>query len=429
MVRPKLDAAYWAAPILCVHAWIGSGLGFAAPPQRGGVAAPRNSGASRKDAFLSGKPFTLEELVDLIPDLFENRIQRGIEARGLAFPATPDNLERLRNAGASEGLLRLITRTAPPASPPSVARESLAGPVTVVCSPPECEVAVLGTSRGMTEGGVKVIDGLPPGKTYLEARKDGFEGAQVEVRLEPRVPVRQLIVLAPTPSTKEKFGSQLFARMIEVLGGEPGLLDMQSLTGSGTTIWQDLEGKRTEWALNMRLRLPDSVYWEMSGAGIKWWVSQSAGHSKFGEKRRNLFGGRRLKGSREAIEGENSVARFLAYQLPAVAQRIREDKMRLLAAEAQPSGSAGTDLRAESAGDSYTIGLAPDFTPRRIVYQSASGVDSGLEVLYSDFRTAGRARYPMSMAVKFTDSPKHVVEVRLTNADLNVKLQAKDFPQ
>ena len=142
--------------------------------------------ASQKteDAFLTGKPLTLAEIVEAAPVIFEGRLRQAIQARGVDFAATAEALEQLRKAGVPEDLLKTITRLAPaPPSPPPPKEPPPAGPLTLECSPAECEVMVNGVSQGVTQGGAKQISGLRPGRVFVDFRKEGYEGDRKSTRL------------------------------------------------------------------------------------------------------------------------------------------------------------------------------------------------------------------------------------------------------
>lgn len=138
-----------------------------------------------------------------------------------------------------------------------------------------------------------------------------------------------------------------------------------------------------------------------------------------------LLGRKKLRDTPEVKEAKYSIGRFLAYQWAEVVVRLR--MMQWLADESGPPGPQGIVLRAQNG--TYIVTVGKDYLPARLVYQASSGADSGLEVLYSNYQAFGPARYPMTMAVQYPDSPQHRMEVRLTELTPNAKLQSKDFPQ
>ncbi|MBI3667318.1 MAG: hypothetical protein HY236_14015 [Acidobacteria bacterium] len=410
------------------------GMGLAIPPPAAGepaAASPpqrrRSAGkAKRKDSTPTCVPLTVDEVAKAIPDVYEGQLRKIIQSCGLAFTATPEALDRLKTSGASEELLQFISRLAPggPPAPTSAAPKEppRAGPLTVTCYPPECDVLVNGTSHGATQGGSRTITGLPVGKIFLDYRKKGYEGQQASLTLQPGAPARHSIKLAPTPTMKEKLGAEVFAQLMESLGGEAGLRDVRTLTAAGKAVLWDPSGARTDWTVNARLQLPDRVYWEMQGAGLKWWVS------RVGEKTRTGGSGK-LRGSLEAKEIEKGINEFLSFQLVALVDRIHDGKMRLLAGAGTPSGQEGLVLRAEGDVETFVLTLGQDFLPAKVVYESASGLGSGLQVLYSDYRPQGQSHYPMTLVVKFADAVQHGMELRFARLEPNAKLRDKDFPR
>ena len=410
--------------------WLSTALSAPLPAAGSPVAVPplqkKSTPKAKKSPAPTCPPLTLDDLEKAIPVVYEEQLRKIILNCGLAFSATPETLDRLKKSGASNELLQFISGLSPGAQPPPAPappkEAPRAGPLTVGCSPPECEVLINGTSHGPTQGGSKVITALSPGKVFLDYRKDGYESHQTALTLQPGAPLSHNITLAPTRAMKEKLGAEVFTRLVGSLGGEAGLRDVRTLTAGGkATLW-DLNGTSTDWAVNARVQLPNRVYWEMEGAGVKWWVSRVGEKSKSG-------GSGKFRASVEAKEMEKNISEFLSYQLAALMDHIQNGKMRLLANAAKPAGPEGLALRAEGDVESFNLTLGSDLAPTKVVYESASGLGSGLQVLYSDYRSLGQARYPMTMVVKFPDAAQHGMEIRLTKLEPNAKLRDKDFPR
>ena len=68
-----------------------------------------------------------------------------------------------------------------------------------------------------------------------------------------------------------------------------------------------------------------------------------------------------------------------------------------------------------------------DYTPRRVVYESESGLGSGMEVLYSDYATINRAWYPKSMSIKFSAQQQHGLELHFSDVAFLDRLADKEF--
>ncbi len=368
-------------------------------------------------------PLTVDEVLTAIYSWPAQGLPQLLESRGVAFPLTPEVRERLVKGGASENILRLIERLAsapppPPARPKELPRPGL---LRVVCSPPECEILVNWVSRGSTESGSRVFSDLPAGPVFVDFRKEGYEGEQKTVTLQLGVAAQLEASLKPATSTLERFGGEMFARMLAALGGEAGLSDVRSLRASGRVTLLEPGGASSEWNIAIRLQLPDKVLWDLKGAGLDWKVGTVGSQTA-------TRGSRSLRGSSKAMELERNTHGFLTYQMAALVERARAGRFRIRADQLPPAeGKTGAVLRLDAEVGSYSIQMGPDSLPRQLSYESAAGAGGGWRVVYGDYRTVGRARYPMTMAIQFAGGSPHGVEIRLTALDPNARLENKDF--
>src|SRR5579863_9181049 len=117
-----------------------------------GLGAPTDPkpahGKKSSDPFLSGDPFTLDQVLlllkqDAIP---LRRRKEAIENRGVAFALSSDALGKLQSAGAPDDFLDVIKSKAKPVPPPAAPKPTAKGMLSVACAPAECQVSLNGSS-------------------------------------------------------------------------------------------------------------------------------------------------------------------------------------------------------------------------------------------------------------------------------------------
>ena len=145
-----------------------------------GVAAPSDQkpahGKKSSDPFLTGDPFTLDQMLlllkqDAIP---LRRRKEAIESRGVDFALSSDTLSKLQSAGATDEILDVIKSKAKPVAPAVAAapKPVAKGMLNLTCAPAECQVSLNGTTIGPTAGGKLEVAGLTPGNWVVDfARK------------------------------------------------------------------------------------------------------------------------------------------------------------------------------------------------------------------------------------------------------------------
>src|SRR5580658_9246656 len=156
-MRHKILSCIWPVALLAALAGI---------PQAGGAATDPKPGHGKKaDPFLSGDPFTLDQVLlllkqDAIP---LRRRKEAIENRGIAFALSSDTLAKLESAGAPDEILDVIKSKGKAANVAPVASKTVAkGTLNFTCAPAECQVSLNGTSIGPTSGGTLEATGLTP---------------------------------------------------------------------------------------------------------------------------------------------------------------------------------------------------------------------------------------------------------------------------
>jgi hypothetical protein len=386
-------------------------------------AGAQSKAGQKEDPFFSGPPFSLNDIlarVNVIPD---RRLITAIDRRGVNFSPTPADYDKLKQAGASAQVVQVITDKAPPPPkppppPPPPPPPAVAGPLNLQCSPGECEILINGKAHGVTNKGVMQVRGLPVGEVAVDFRKEGFEGQQVTLTLRAGAPTGRSVTLKPTAATEAAAGKQLLVKMIDKLGGVPALQHQAMLTASGNASLFQAGGQRTEWQVTSRLKLPSMALIEINGAGMKWWTSLSGSDSK-------ADGTHKMKGGAVALEMEKLVRFYRDYQPVMLMERLQ--KLKLIATDVLPDASGQWHLRATGDDGTYNIAAATDFTPLHVVYESASGLGSGLEIVYSDYATIEKSYYPKSMAIKFSDQAQHGLELHFDSVEFVTKLADKDF--
>ena len=379
--------------------------------------------SQEKDPFFSGPPFSLEGLLQRVGVIADKRLATAVERRGIDFSPSAADYEKLKQAGASEALLKIVAakapppKSAPPKPAPAPAAPARAGRLSFQCVPAECEVSLDGKPQGSTTQGAIEFRGLPAGEHVVDFRKEGFEGQQFSLVMTAGASTAQTITLKPTGATRARAGKILLDKMIEKLGG-PALRRAATLTASGSASLFQAAGQRTEWQVTARLRLPSLALLEITGAGIRWWTSLNADDSKAG-------GSRQMAGKPVALEMEKLVRLYRDYQPAMLVERLRGTAVSALDLTPQPSGEYRVKSSASDGSLQFTLGA--DATLHRVVYESASGLGSGLEVLYTEYAAIGGAWYPKSMAIKFSDKEQHGLELRFSEVAFVDKLPDKEF--
>ncbi len=220
-MRHKILSFIWPAALMAALAGI---------PETGYAASDPKPGHGKKaDPFLTGDPFTLDQMLVLLKQdaIPMRRRKEAIENRGIAFALSSDTLSKLQSAGASDEILDVIKRQSKTRrgigsrSPKPVAKGSL----NLTCAPAECQVSLNGTSIGPTAGGTLEASGLTPGNWVIDFSKEGFAVNQSTVMVEAAKSTAVAVTLEADHAAREAFGTHLFQKMIRAIGGEDGAQD------------------------------------------------------------------------------------------------------------------------------------------------------------------------------------------------------------
>src|SRR5258708_26318768 len=117
---------------------------------------PRTQPAPRhNDPFLSGAPFTFEQLRRLLGEnaIPFRRRRDAVQARGLSFTPSPEQIEKLKAAVASDDMLKLIQSSIKSNVASVSAAPKPLGGLALTCVPLEYEITLNGTVLGSTQDG------------------------------------------------------------------------------------------------------------------------------------------------------------------------------------------------------------------------------------------------------------------------------------
>jgi hypothetical protein len=379
------------------------------------VSAQGNKGAGKgDDPFFSGAPFSFNDLLQRVGVIADKRLSIAVERRGISFTPTPADLDKLKQAGASEELLLRIKVKAPPpapvAKPVPVAKPAIAGPMTLQCAPGECDIAINGKPRGTTARGSLVVEGLAVGETVIDFKKDGFEGQQVSVTPRANTPSAHTVKLKPTPTHQAALGKDLLSKMTEKFGGAAALQQASGMTATGNATLIQAGGQKTDWKLLARLKLPKMSYLEINGSGMKWWDSLSGDDIK-------ADGSKPMRGGPVAAEIDKLTRLYRDYQPGSLVDRLKN--MRLTAPDGAAEASGAWRLHGVDAQGAVDVFLTPEYTLMRVLSDS-------VEVLYADYAVVQKAWYPKSMSLKFADPP-HGFEIHFSSVRFDPKLSDREL--
>jgi len=370
------------------------------------------------DSFLAGPPFTFDQVLRLAGQtaIPLPRRKQAIQNRGLDFAATPEQLDQLKAAGATDDLLKLVKKKAKPGpAGPAEPKEDPQGAVAITCAPSECEVSVNGTLVGPTEDGKLEIEKLHPGKWTVDLKKDGFIGQQSSVEVQAGVTIPLNVTLEPGRAMQESFGAELFEKVLDALGGKDALKELASVQATGSTTIGTPNGKSVRWTLLMRNR-PDRALFQIRAGGGLWHEIAFQG-SEF-RTSKNLKG-------QEALDLPTGFGLIRDNQLAALITRLESPQFKFLANHREPVDGEEYSLFAEDGAEKVAIGLDEEFRPQRVRITNAAAAGSAV-ITYSDYCKDDKAVYPKTMEIKPDGWPQGI-DVRFDTMDLNPKLNDKDY--
>ena len=419
--RPSVSAFWKVIFLALVFAWSSQAQTTRVPSK------PAVTGKT-SDPFLNGPAFKLEQVVQLLRQsaIPLTRRKEAIQRRGLDFVVSSEAIEKLKAAGASEDMLKLMktkgksttaTLTPPPPSaapPPPPPKRQPVGRLVISCEPAECEVSVNSTPRGRTVGGRMEIAEFPVGNAVIELKKDGYVTRPATVAVEEDKAASVTAALDPTLATQQLFGTQLFQKVIEALGGADGVKELATVQATGSTIVWSCDNKSLRWTLLMRNR-PDRALFQATS-------SRSTLHEV-------LFVGSEYKTGKkkdpDALDLATDFGAIRDNQLSALLAKLTNPRFKMRANHATPFAVEEFNLFAEEGTETISIGLDKDMLPQRIRIITATGVGSG-SINYSDYAKTGKTFYPKSLQIK-PDGWQHGIDAHFDRVQLNPNLDDKDY--
>ncbi|HUA20371.1 MAG TPA: PEGA domain-containing protein [Bryobacteraceae bacterium] len=383
------------------------------------AAAPAARKTARSsDPFLSGEPFTLDQVIRLLKEdaIPLRRRKEAIENRGVAFPVSADTLTKLRAAGANEEILEVIKNKAKTvaAAPPPAPKPSPKGSLSVTCAPAECQITLNGTSIGSTASGTLQATGLTPGVWVVDFAKSGYVGRQATVAVDANKLAEVSATLTPSPATLQAYGAHLLAKVLKAFGGDTGIKTLGYVEATGsTTVW-DADGHSVRWTLLMR-NWPDRALFQVRSGKLMHEV---------------LFEGSEFKASKnlkgdEALTLPTDFGTLRDHQLSALLALLQKPEFKVTANHLDPVPGEEFSLFAESGTEKISIGLNADYRPERVKIVTDTGIGSAM-LTYSDYVQSGSSFYPKSMKVK-PEGKEQGVEVQFDTVQLSPNLKDSDF--
>jgi hypothetical protein len=237
----------------------------------------------------------------------------------------------------------------------------------------------------------------------VDFKKEGYEGIQVPITLEPRFVAGPQVELTPTLATRREFGMQLYSRMVEALGGEDGLATANVVVGSGEVSLFDANGNSYfDGKVDWKLDLPEGI--EMVFAGASRSFSVALRPTKAPQMKKNPPQG-----------VEKLVRLFRDFQLAAVISRTKGSGMRFLAMSLESLNSEPLILEADDSVEKYVISLGPELVPVEIRHEYANVVDS--HVSYADYRGLEKSRFPTKVLIRSNPSTREGAVFTLTEVE------------
>lgn len=374
-----------------------------------------------EDPFLNGAPFTFDQVLRLVGEnaIPLHRRKDAIQARGVDFALTPAEIDKLKAAGATDDVLKLIKSKAkvetavvtPPPAPKPVPTGSLA----VTCAPAECDITLNGTPLGPTKDGHIEMAHLRPGNWIVEFKKNGYIGKQTTVPVEVDKATPVAAVLDPDRATQEAFGAELFKKIVQSLGGDEGLRAQASVQAVGSAVMGAKEGHSIRWTLFMRNRPERALFQIRAGGGILNEVSFVGSEYKTSKN---------LKGQ-NALELPTEFGLIRDNQLPALLSRLSNPQFKMIATHTTPVEGEDYMLFAENTTEKIAIGVDKDLRPQRIRITTTAGVGSAV-ITYSDYLQKDKACYPKAMVIKAEGSDQGI-DIHFDTVDFNPALKDNDY--
>jgi hypothetical protein len=395
------------------------GVALTAIPGSAAPTDPKSAhGKKPADPFLTGDPFTLDQVLlllkqDAIP---LRRRKEAIESRGVAFSLSSDTIAKLQSAGASDEILDVIKSKAKPVAvlPVAAPKPVAKGMLDLTCAPAECTISLNGTAIGPTAGGKLEVAGLTPGNWVVDFAKEGYAGRQSTVIVEPAKSSMVAATLEPDRAAREGFGRHLFEKMIQALGGDDGLKTLGSVQAIGSTTLWGHDGTSVRWTLLMRNRTDRALFQAKAGRILHEVMFEGS----------EFKASKNLKGD-EALQLPTDFGMIRDDQLPALITRLQSSNYKLVANHPEATPGEDYSIFAESGTEKISIGLGADMRPQRVKIATDAGIGSAL-ITYSDYIQNGNAFYPKTMLVK-PDGQQQGIEVRFDKVELNPNLKDTDY--
>ena len=371
----------------------------------------RSKGKVRKT--VTARPYTIDRLLVGLQDVkngdyTEPALVKQVAKDGVAFASLPENLDRLRKAGASSALIEAVLKIAPapPPEPPPVIQPKPKGDLEFSCTPAECEVSIGGTAIKTTLKGKLHVAGLAEGETSVHVSKNGFTSSETRVRIASEKAASLHVELNPTRATLEIWGEQLRNRAVDALGGEPALVSMGEIFALGDcTVWGQ-DGKPYQSSIEALMRGSAKAFFRMragkSGSYEVEYLPVFQSKTNFPEQEaRALDAGLRLL-------ADFQVAKLLA--------RMKQPGMTIVADGVIPANLDGAVFHAESSTDAFTVLLNADGRPKRIEQTNTLG--KGARAEYSDYKLQSGSFVPARMMVVWQGSPQQGISVHFSTVEL-----------
>jgi PEGA domain len=326
------------------------------------------------------EPLTLRQVIEALSAQRGNprRAEDLVSKAGVQFQASPAVLDILKEFGASPKLLSMIP--APPPPPPTVKPPAprVAGPLTVICEPKDCNVVIDNRYEGVTDQNRKTINGLPPGTANVTVFADGYENVTRQVQLQEDKAAEEKFSIKRSMLVRQAIGSASFLETMATMGGAEGLAVLGDIEGTGTLQWTNSDRTVEEWAVTFQKHIGPNLsvtYKAKDGQCTASISGQTAKQECRGELRN--------RGEKIAEQG---TALFLSYQLPAIIHA-------LLSRPVIASEMDNNRLESSTEKDSYVLTLGKDGLISDLVYRIGSA-DMPIQVRYSNYLNLNPGRYP-----------------------------------